>query len=247
MQHLLLLIGLALAPSIYLGIIIYGKNRIHPEPKKILLILFILGGASFVPAFYIEGFEMDHIKVPESSLINYLLTNFMIVAFTEEALKFICLRFYAYKQKDFIEPFDGIVCTVFVALGFATIENLNYVFSGSINVGLLRMFTSVPLHYSCGVIMGYFVGKAKFKPHNKTLYLLSGLGLAVLLHGAYDFLIDYQCGPNFCIGIDAPGGLPTIPIVSIGVLLLGLFISKKAIDELESESVFLFIRKNING
>lgn len=54
-------------------------------------------------------------------------------------------------------------------MGFATLENLMYVLKFAemgrgMEVGISRMFLSVPAHGTFAVIMGYFIGKAKFNP-----------------------------------------------------------------------------------
>ena len=110
---------------------------------------------------------------------------------------------------------DGIVYAVMISLGFATIENIFYVFvyaDDSLSVAITRMFTAIPLHAVCGVILGYFVGLAKFSSNQKRL-LFKGLFLAVLIHTLYDYFIF--------------GGY--MFIFSILVLVVSIYFSKKAI------------------
>ena len=91
---------------------------------------------------------------------------------------------------NFNEKFDGIVYAVSVALGFATIENLFYVFSNnSLQVGLLRAFTAIPAHAIFGIVMGFYLGLARFSQNKKGRWLLMALFLPWLLHGIYDFIL----------------------------------------------------------
>jgi ribosomal protein S18 acetylase RimI-like enzyme len=63
------------------------------------------------------------------------------------------------------------------------------------STALMRIFTAVPAHASFGVIMGYYVGKAKFDYLKKQHLLLKGLFVATLAHGFYDcflFLIQNE-------------------------------------------------------
>jgi RsiW-degrading membrane proteinase PrsW (M82 family) len=83
------------------------------------------------------------------------------VALSEELSKFLVVRYFCYPQKRFDEPLDGIVYSVMVSMGFATIENVNYVFTHGYSTAFVRMFLSVPAHATFGVVMGYFIGKAK--------------------------------------------------------------------------------------
>ena len=46
-----------------------------------------------------------------------------------------------------------------------------------------------------GVLMGYYVGKAKFDKPNSGRLLLRGLFWAVLFHGLYDFFLFLQGNP----------------------------------------------------
>jgi len=111
-----------------------------------------------------------------------------------------------------------------VSMGFAFVENIFYVLEGGITVALLRAFTAVPAHATFGIIMGYFIGKAKFdnKPFK---WNLIGLSVAILFHGAYDFFLFI----NF------------IPGISIGAfvsLIIGIVLSRKAIKLHQKNSNF---------
>ena len=101
------------------------------------------------------------------------------------------VRFYAYHKREFDEPYDGIMYSVAAALGFATVENVLYVISQGAGAGVLRAFLAVPGHAFDGVLMGYFLGLAKFQKTDARGNWLSGFGfgLAVFAHGIYDFII----------------------------------------------------------
>ena len=47
---------------------------------------------------------------------------------------------------------------MFVALGFAALENFLYVMTSDISTGLVRAVTAIPGHASDAIIMGYFLG-----------------------------------------------------------------------------------------
>uniref|UniRef100_A0A7V1EHM3 PrsW family intramembrane metalloprotease n=1 Tax=candidate division WOR-3 bacterium TaxID=2052148 RepID=A0A7V1EHM3_UNCW3 len=99
------------------------------------------------------------------------------------------VKFSIYKNIEFDEVMDGIVYCVASSLGFATIENIFYVFEYGVGTGILRAFLSVPGHALFGALMGYYIGRAKFdKPNEKRLITL-GLLFAILTHGIFDFLL----------------------------------------------------------
>ena len=123
------------------------------------------------------------------SVGNIALFAFLIVALSEEFSKFLVVRFYCYPKKAFDDPFDGIIYSVMVGMGFATIENVGYVYQNGLIVGLMRLFLSVPGHATFAILMGYYVGMAKFNPAKSGWYLFLGLLLAVIFHGTYDFCL----------------------------------------------------------
>jgi RsiW-degrading membrane proteinase PrsW (M82 family) len=56
-------------------------------------------------------------------------------------------------------------------------------------VGITRAFTAVPAHAMFGVMMGYWLGKAKFVPSKRKKYLLAAFIYPFLFHGFYDFIL----------------------------------------------------------
>ena len=64
------------------------------------------------------------VSISKTAFENF---SYAVVGFSEEASKFLGLRFYSYRQKSFDEPLDGIVYSVMVSMGFATLENVMYV------------------------------------------------------------------------------------------------------------------------
>jgi ribosomal protein S18 acetylase RimI-like enzyme len=148
-----------------------------------------------------------------NSIWSTAIYAFLVVALSEELSKFIVLRYYCYTRKSFDEPMDGIVYSVMVSMGFATIENVSYVYSYGYSTGFIRMFLSVPAHASFAVVMGYFVGKAKFYPTKSFRYMITGIFWAVFFHGFFDFFIFLLGSPE------------VKPFVSDGLLLAGAIIS----------------------
>lgn len=189
----MLLLALSLAPGIAICMYIFLKDRFNKEPKLNLIVSFLLGCLSVIPALFIQIFSTK----PADAYFGegILFTAFfayVIVSLSEELSKFVMLRYYAFPKKSFDEPYDGIVYSVMVGMGFATVENIGYVFQHGINTALLRMFLSVPAHGTFAVLMGYYAGKAKFDHEKRFYYLVLGLFWAVFFHGTYDFFLFLQ-------------------------------------------------------
>ena len=220
------LLFLAIAPVIVVILYIYFKDKYEKEPIKILAISFLLGATVSIILTFIIGYIASSL-VPLTdvkSVSQQFIKAFFTVALVEEFSKYIIVRFYAQRNNEFNEPFDGIVYAVMVSMGFAALENILYTFQYGYGVGVTRAFTAVPAHATFGIIMGYFMGKAKFSKNRIKLNLL-GLLLATLFHGSYDFFLFI----NF------------IPGISIGAfvsLLIGVILSKKAISRHQNSSSF---------
>ena len=185
----MILLGLSIAPGLAICVYIFLKDIYNKEPKRLLLFSFFLGILSIIPPYFIETYALPFFNTSISSLATLA---FCVVALSEELSKFLVVRYFCYPQKRFDEPLDGIVYSVMVSMGFATIENINYVFAHGYSTAFVRMFLSVPAHATFGVVMGYFIGKAKFDSANSFKHLLTGLLIAVLFHGTFDFFIFIQ-------------------------------------------------------
>lgn len=217
---------LAVAPICIIAIYIYAKDTYEKEPKALIVKTLLLGALASVPIAFGLYFIADQIAplTHDTSILNQFFKTFFVIALIEEFSKYIIVRYYNQPKSDFNEPFDGIVYAVMVSLGFALTENIMYVFEYGYTTGIVRAFTAVPAHATFGILMGYFMGKAKFS-NKKWKYNLCGLFLAILFHGAYDFFLF----------------LPFIPGIWIGAfvsLAIGIFLSQKAIKRHQNSSFF---------
>ena len=211
----IILLALALAPVFALGSLIFWKDKWEKEPLRRLLFTFIAGMLSCIPIIIIE-LSTDWIFAPrDGSIKGAFLTAFIFVGLTEELGKWAAVMLFAYKKNDFNEPYDGIIYAVMASLGFAAIENILYIYEGGMSVGIIRAFTAVPAHTIMGVLMGYFMGLAKFKPQKKKIYLLLSIIAPVLLHGSYNFSLYI---PNETIAWSGA-------LLSLGI---GIFLARRA-------------------
>jgi RsiW-degrading membrane proteinase PrsW (M82 family) len=187
------LLVIAVAPAVALFLFFYLRDKYRKEPIGVLLVTFALGAASLVPAA-ITSLSLQKLtgwRSSTPSLLQAFLGAMIIVGLVEEGAKFIVVRFYAYHRPEFDEPYDGIMYSVMAALGFATFENIIYIFSNGAGTGVMRALLAMPSHAFDGVLMGYFLGEAKFARDDRTGNWLSalGFGLAVIAHGLYDFIV----------------------------------------------------------
>ena len=192
------LIALAIAPGLAICLFIFTRDIYNREPALNLVMSFLFGILAIIPAIFIESFLDKQVADTASGIA---IKSFFIIALAEESCKFLALRYYAYRQKSFDEPFDGIVYSVMVSMGFATLENILYVYGSAqtghgYQVAFMRMFLSVPAHATFGILMGYHIGRAKFEPIKEKRLMLLGLFWAVLFHGIFDTLLFWQQSPQ---------------------------------------------------
>ena len=208
---------LAVFPPLLIAYYIYQKDKYEKEPKELIVKSFLFGCITVIPVLILETIFNENLF---SSLFLYV---FLGVALIEEGVKFFFLKKYLFNHKEFNEPFDGIVYAVMISLGFATVENLFYVFNYAgdqeTQVAIIRMFSAIPLHAACGVIMGYFVGQAKFNIKSNN-YLFKGLFSAVIIHGLYNYFIF----------------LGDTSSLSFVVLFIAILFSRKAINIHQEDS-----------
>ena len=177
---LTLLITVGVPLFIVFAIIYSDKFR---EPTDLVIKTFFAGVIICFPAA-----ELNYLLIP-SYEYSYR------AGFTEETLKFLVLYFYIRPKTAFNEPMDAIVYGVIVSLGFATFENISYVYSGNLEVdsfslAIMRAVSAIPMHATCGIIMGYFFGLYAFT-HSKQ-FLIKSIIFPIGIHATYNFLTGYD-------------------------------------------------------
>jgi len=224
-MNIFFLLAIALAPGAAIGLYIYWKDKHEREPLGLLVKSFFFGVISTLITLLISWPICRLVPLDPTSVTQQAVHAFLLVALIEEFSKFIFVRWVLYPNKNFNEPFDGIVYSLTVSLGFAGLENILYVLDGGVETAVLRMFTAVPAHASFGVLMGYFLGKAKFE-HKKAHYAIYALGVATLFHGAYDYFWFIAYVPGIWVGA----------VIS---LIIGIVLSRRAIHIHQQASPFI--------
>ena len=188
MLYYLLLLGIAILPVIILMIFIYRQDKYQKEPIKSLIKAFI-GGMLSIPIDILIVTGIDAALNGTAISNTVFFSAFLEAGIPEELSKFLIFMIFIWNDKNFDEYFDGIVYASFIGLGFACVENIEYVFSYGFQTGVVRALLSVPGHFLFGVVMGYFLSLAKFHPEKRGTYMISGLLLAMLAHGLFDWLL----------------------------------------------------------
>ena len=121
----LVLVSLSILPGFLIMSVIYNLDVQNKEPLWLLAIAFILGAVNL----YLDINILEYLLSSKDVQNNFLSAGIeaLTVSSTEEILKFLVVMLIIYPNKYFDEPFDGIVYSVFVGMGFATAENLTFV------------------------------------------------------------------------------------------------------------------------
>ncbi len=225
-NHYYYLLCAAIAPVIAGLGYIFAKDRYNKEPLGMLVRAFFCGVISIFPICIIEGI-LSLFLDQSSVFFNSFWNAFIVAACTEECFKLYFLRKLIWNSPEFDERFDGIVYGVFVSLGFACAENISYVLGALVEGGEFtayyisfgRAIFTIPCHFFCGVILGYYLSIAKFEVANQNddaatgRVIFKGLFYAIVFHGIFDFILMYQENYAQSIGKDlenSPGASTVI-------------------------------------
>lgn len=212
-----ILFFLAVLPTIILGAFIYKNDKLEKEPTSLLISLGAAGIGSAILTLIISGILETIIPFFASEYytsfdpMSLAVYVFVGIALIEEFSKWIFTYLIAWKNKEFNHVYDAIVYSAFVSLGFATLENILYVFaSESVGTAFFtafnRMIFSVPGHAFFGVLMGYYLGLAKLTSFNgikkkSTKYLILSILVPTVCHFLFDYLLMLNLEYSFLLFI----------------------------------------------
>jgi RsiW-degrading membrane proteinase PrsW (M82 family) len=205
--RLILYIIFGILPSLA-WLFYYLQKDLHPEPKRMIVKIFLWGSFITVPVFLLQvalitlSNQLHYI----SFFNNYpgaieIIKWFFIIAFIEETFKYIVVKMNVLGSYALDEPLDIMLYMVVAALGFAAVENILYLFSPAGNlsfasiieaamaVSLIRFIGATFLHTLCSGLVGYFMAKSSLRAKKRFRMTILGIILATLLHGLYDFSI----------------------------------------------------------
>ncbi len=197
-------IVLSVLPSIVWLIFFLREDR-QPEPKSVILRVFIIGMLLTIPVIALSlvmSLALREMGVPVP-LITFIGIVF-IAAILEELGKYLVVRRSVMESSAVDEPSDLMIYAITAALGFAAMENLFFLFPGRESLfvetpaffvqdlvagSLIRFVSGTFLHALASGIMGYFLALSIMMTKYRRRLLWTGLLIAILLHGSYNFSI----------------------------------------------------------
>lgn len=198
----LLYILLGIAPSI-IWLSFYLRKDVHPEPKKLILKVFVLGMLAAILAAFIENLIFKGFYyIPLPFPILEIIYIFLGVALIEELLKYqavdkkyVILKNGIIQDTECDEPTDLMIYMIVAALGFAALENIlifslkNLPVLEIFLVASLRFIGATFLHALCSGAFGFFIALSFLQRKKRICFLTAGITIATLLHGIFNYSI----------------------------------------------------------
>lgn len=214
---------MALVPAVLWLAFFYQQDRREPEPKGLVIEVFILGGllaaAIGIPlvenVFAVSSWMYDNFWVNLAGAV-------LVIGFSQEFLKYAAVRFSVYSMAEFDERTDGIIYATAAGLGFASVLNIAFIVnSGGANLGMaaIRIVLTSLAQASFAGITGYFLGIDKLD-RKPAWWMPAGVLLAAVLNGLF-----FTVWGNLTTGrINSSGGFinPWIGLVLAVVLAVSV-------------------------
>lgn len=180
----------------------YLRKDLHPEPKRMILKIFLWGALITIPVFFVQiGLTYLLAEIGLSVFWKSVVYWFVIISLTEEYFKYLVIKLKVINSQHLDEPLDIMLYMVVAALGFAALENVLYLVSPvaglsfadiinrSMMISFIRFVGATFLHTLASAVVGYALAIASCQKEKGFLYIVLGVSTATILHGLYDFSI----------------------------------------------------------
>ncbi len=211
-----LVIGLFLAvvPSVLWLWYFYRQDRLEPEPKTYIGLVFMaaLVLTDFLALRVINAWFQVGVWASANNWTS-LFASILINGFILQACMYIAVRL-VYAGSEFDERMDGIVYGTVAGLGVATLLNLHYIIDNegvALAPGVINVVTTALAQASFGGLMGWFMAEDKFTAR-PFWFVPLGFTIAAILNGLFGWLINEV----------SAAGLAVEPLRS---LILGLLVA----------------------
>jgi len=189
-------LALGFLPAIAWLIFFLLEDRMHPEPKKMVFKIFVVGILSAAVAVVIQLIIRDTVFV-RLNIQDTSKSSFLILSLVEEFVKFAAVYIAIRGSKHLDEPVDYMIYMITGALGFAAIENALFLLQKSsaivIEIIVLRAVGATLLHALASGFVGFYWAKRK---------LVIGLIIAILLHAAFNYsVLKFSMAPVYATAI----------------------------------------------
>lgn len=197
MQQTFLFLPVVL-PVLFWAVYHYHKDRHLPEPIGHLLLALAFGvlAAGVSQSLYMAleplGLRYDAGYLANTNTLGLLAYALLVIGPIEELSKLLFFVLIVVRFEEFDEPLDGIIYASFIGLGYAAIENWQYLEYLTPLEAIARGFASPVVHIVFASVWGYWIGRAHMEGKSLLRASLLGFVIAAVLHGLYDFIVLLQ-------------------------------------------------------
>ena len=203
----LLLVATIAVPVLFWAAYHHHKDRALPEPVGHLVLTFGLGilAAQISTLLYqglgLIGLRFDAGYLADTNALALLAYAVFAIGPIEEIAKLLPFLAVVLKFEEFDEPMDGIIYASFIGLGYAAVENWQYLEYLTTIEAAARGFASPVIHILFASIWGHWIARAYLEGRRLWLTMILSLAVASLLHGLYDFIVILS--PKFALPVAA--------------------------------------------
>lgn len=167
------------------------EDELHPEPRGLIILSFLVGMLATAIAYPIEKLIAENVNGNDFTLLS-------LWAITEEVLKFLGIYLVALRSKYFDEPIDAVIYFMTIALGFAALENTMFLFNplgdgdtmATLLLGNFRFIGATLLHVGASGFVGVMLALSFYEVRAKRRMAgIMGLLGAIALHTLFNFSI----------------------------------------------------------
>lgn len=227
---------LSLVPIIILLTLVLYSDRKSREPFYLILVCIFSGFFTISLSMILGKLllpQLDVFRDKIFSLETFNVFRIAVLAMIEEISKLIVLYVFMAHNKKFDDIYDGFVYSSIIALSFAGMETILYVFNeptyqDMTSLAVLRNFSTVPLHLVCGIVMGYYVAVERFSKKNssKIRKISKSLIVPTFIHTVYNCFFSLTM-----INLTSkPYALIIIILFLVSVYLIGIEYLEKIVE-----------------
>lgn len=209
--------------------IIYTRDLYSTGSKYIIIGSFGWGLIAFFAASQINSYLLNSAGVDWMTVVRF------IAPIEEEILKGVILLFLV-RRKQFTNFVDGAIYGFSIGIGFAVVENFQYLLStdqgSQLLVAVVRVLSTNLMHAAGSSIIGVNIGRSIFsKRTGQMLFAFGGLLVSGTLHVVFNTVSNSSFGSTIVLIIT----ITLIGLISLAYIFFqirrGLKDNKAAIEE----------------
>ena len=171
------------------------EDRLHPEPRSLIVASFIWGMCAVLIALPAEQWLWNRL-----SNMTYVIIGWAII---EEVVKLGASYLGALRNRENNEPIDSLIYLITAALGFSALENALFLagavktggFVEGLDLGVLRFVGASLLHVVSSGTLGFFLALGFYqRGRAKRIDLCTGVAAAIVLHALFNLFILKSAG-----------------------------------------------------